>query len=385
MRYQGHYIKKPKKSQMSDTPASKGKKPVLIILLVFLALILAAVVAVVIYWNTILSMMTGPQDITLPSMSDEEIEAMLNPIGSISNSGTSLDGAAPAETSPENTWPEVVSDQNITNIMLVGQASRAGEDYRLADSMILCSINRETNTLTLTSLQRDMRVVIPAYAGHTQGFNRINNVYHLGSYWTGEVKGSMEMLALCIEQNFGVKIDHTIEVDFESVEKIINKLGGVKVEISEAELKYLQDTIPEYSKNLTVGTNRLDGYQALTYARMRKIDGDRQRTERQREIITSVIDSVRDVSLMELHELATTVASMIVTDMTNSEITNYIFEFLPKLSDVKIQSQAIPFDGTYWSVEVDVDGILQYMIDCNLQKNGELLRESIGLVEAEEE
>ena len=309
---------------------------------------------------------------------------MLNPQGA----GSGAEAQAPGETVetiPEFTWPEVVSDQNITNIMLVGQAARPGEDYRLADSMILCSINRETNTLTLTSFQRDMRVVIPAYAGHTQGFNRINNVYHLGSFWTGEVKGSMEMLALCIEQNFGVKVDHSVEVDFDSVEKIINKLGGVEVDISEPELKYLQDTIPEYSQNLKVGINRLDGYQALTYARMRKIDGDRQRTERQREIITSVIDSVRDSSLMDLHGLATTVASMIITDMTNTEITNYIFELLPKLADVKIQSQAIPFDGTYWSVEVDVDGIKQYMLDCNLQKNGQLLQESIGLIEKEEE
>ena len=76
---------------------------------------------------------------------------------------------------------------------------------------------------------------------------------------------------------------------------------------------------------------------------------------------------------------------MIITDMTNTEITNYIFELLPKLADVKIQSQAIPFDGTYWSVEVDVDGIKQYMLDCNLQKNGQLLQESIGLIEKEEE
>ena len=373
MGYQGHF------SAPKERP-SKGKKTAIYILVIVLLLIVGILAAVVIYWNSILGMMTGPQDISVPTMSDEEIAAMFNPNGAGSGNPD-----APEETIPEFTWPEVVSDQNITNIMLVGQASRAGEEYRLADSMILCSINRETNTLTLTSFQRDMRVVIPAYAGHTQGYNRINNVYHLGSYWTGEVKGSMEMLALCIEQNFGVKVDHTVEVDFDSVEKIINKLGGVKVDISEAELKYLQDTIPEYSQKLKVGINRLDGYQALTYARMRKIDGDRQRTERQREIITSVIDSVRDSSLMDLHELATTVASMILTDMTNTEITNYIFELLPRLADVKIQSQVIPFEGTSWPVEVDVDGIVQYMIDCNLQKNGQLLRESIGLAEAEEE
>ena len=370
MSYKGRFLQK------KGTPSGGGKKKtILIVLLILLLLITAIVAAVVIYWNLILGMMTGPQEVTGPTMSDEEIAAMLNP---------NSDGDSSAETIPEFTWPEIVSDQNITNIMLVGQAAREGEAYRLADSMILCSINRETNTLTMTSLQRDMRVVIPAYAGHTQGFNRINNVYHLGSYWTGEVKGSMEMLSLCIEQNFGVKVDHTVEVDFEAVEKIINKLGGVKVDISEAELKYLHDTIPEYSQSLKVGINRLDGYQALTYARMRKIDGDRQRTERQREIITSVIDSVRDSSLMELHELATTMASMVITDMTNTEITNYIFEFLPRLADLNIQSQVLPFDGTYWSVEVDVDGVLQYMIDCDLQKNGEMLRQSLGLTEIEE-
>jgi len=103
---------------------------------------------------------------------------------------------APTETtSPEETWPEVVSDQNITNIMFIGNAARPDDTERFSDSNILVSINRETKTITLTSIIRDLRVVIPAYAGHTPGFNRINHVYHLGSYYTGHKEDSMKLMA----------------------------------------------------------------------------------------------------------------------------------------------------------------------------------------------
>ena len=72
---------------------------------------------------------------------------------------------------------------------------------------------------------------------------------------------------------------------------------------------------------------------------------------------------------------------MIVTDMTNEEITNYAFEFIPMLAGLQVQSQTIPFDNTWWGTDLDPDGVHNYVIDCDLTKNGKLLRESIGYVE----
>ena len=183
----------PRRDYREPVEKKKKKMGVLPIILIVIAVLLVTVIGVG-YWyvTNMLGLVSRPGQVTTPSMSAEDEANMLGTMPTQPITG-------PAEetetTSPEDTWPEIHSDQNITNIMVVGQAAREGEDYRLADSMILCSINRETKTLTMTSFMRDLRVVIPAYAGHTQGFNRINNIYHLGSHWTGEVSGSMETVS----------------------------------------------------------------------------------------------------------------------------------------------------------------------------------------------
>ena len=178
---------------------------------ILLAVILIAVVAVGIYWNHMLGLLGKASEHTVPTLSQEELDAIL---------GT--EETIPPTTTPEDTWPQVVSDQNITNIMLVGQNYREDEPNKLSDTMLLCSINRETHTLTMVSFLRDLYVPLPAYAGHTGGRNRINVCYALGSTWTRSSEGGMEMLAKCIEQNFGVHIDHTIEISFDTFAEIIS-------------------------------------------------------------------------------------------------------------------------------------------------------------------
>ena len=178
-------------------------------------------------------------------------------------------------------------------------------------------------------------------------------------------------------------MEHSVEIDFEIFEKVVNIIGGAYVDISQEELDYLQDNYP-YTETLTVGENKLDGFQALCYARMRKVGhGDYERTERQREVITSLLNNLRNLGIMDIHKMFTEVLPLICTDMTNTEMTNYAFEFIPMLKDLKIQSQRIPFDGTGWSVGVDMGTYIDSQIDCNAKENGRRLRQSIGMEEPE--
>ena len=211
----GHYLnqKQPKKSR-------KALKIVLIILAVLVLLAAILAVGLWLYMRSMLGLVNQVQE--------------TDPISA--TTGTTMPGdTTEASTEPEQTWPQVVSTQNVTTFMLVGQDNREGESeeqHKLSDSMIMCTINRETKTLTMTSILRDCYVPLPAYAGHGAGRNRINVCYALGSQWTGSSKGGMEMLALCVEQNFGIPIDHTIEVDFEAFEMIVDLLGGVEIELT---------------------------------------------------------------------------------------------------------------------------------------------------------
>lgn len=354
------------------------KKTVRIILIVLAALIVAGIAAAVIYWNSMLDLV-GDAKQTVPTLSQEEIDALL---------GTTEETAPMETTIPEETWPTVVSDENITNIMLVGQNWREDEQNKLSDTMILCSINRKTKTMTMVSFLRDLYVPLPAYAGHGAGRNRINVCYALGSSWTGTSEGGMEMLALCVEQNFGIHVDHTIEVSFDTFTAIIDAFGGVEVDVTEAEANYMTKEVG-YIGEIQPGLQVLDGSEALAYARIRKIDGDRQRAARQRTVITSMIDKFRSMSLTELHNAAKYVLPLIITDMSNKEITNYLFELLPMVKDLKLHSLTCPADnetlpGSMWGKTIDLYGYQSSVIECNTALNGRFLRIMLGIKDTEE-
>lgn len=368
--------------RINNTEGKKknGKKRLLIIGMIVLLLIIGIVLAVVLYMNSLMGLMTNQTQDTYPTMSDEEIEALLHPELSTEPSETVDATETTVETSPEDTWPVIQSDENLTHIMVVGQAEREDEQYKLADSMILCTINRETKTLTMTSFMRDMYVTIPAYWGHTQGGNKMNVVYHLGYHYGGD---GMEMLELCLEQNFGIQVDHTVEINFDIFQKIINMLGGVQIELTEQEAYHMTHELNDVG-TFEPGMNTLNGWQALNYARIRKIDSDFKRTERQKNVITSLINSFRNMGIMDIHAMATEVLPMIKTNMSTTEMWNYAFEFIPMLRDLKLDSITIPQDVTWWSENLGSDQAPNWVLKCNMKDVNKLLRERLGIVEESE-
>lgn len=359
-------------------PVKKKKNVLAKILIGFVIFLLLVAAGVGIYLYSLMNMITRPDDFVaeVPETSA---------VAELPTESTAPVETEPVETSPEDTWPEIISDENITNIMLVGQAAREGETHLISDTMILVSINREQKTLTLTSLMRDMCLVWPKYVDtlgkEHSGNNRINMAYNMGYSWTKNKQDSMDVLESIVQHNFGIPVERTIEIDFEIFMKVVDILGDVTVHIDEAELKYLQENY-NWMDTLTVGENRLSGYKALCYARMRKVGhGDYDRTERQREVISGLLDNLKGMNILEIHKLFTEVLPMITTDMTNKEITNYAWEFIPMLKDLKIQSQRIPFDGNETSVvRTYEDGTTDYMIaPRDLKATARQLQESIGM------
>lgn len=373
----GKYLrKKPVKKK-------KGSKILAIILIVLAVLIVGGIGFFAWYANSLMNLMTRP-DAQVATVPDDL------PMETLPTDATiTVEGQVIEETTPEDTWPVIVPDKNITNILVVGQAARDGEEQLIADTMILFSINREAKTITMTSFMRDLRLVWPEFIdkdgkSHT-GNNRINMAYNMGSRWRGDNTGGMDLLSSIIEYNFGVPVDHAVEVNFNLFEDAINILGGVYVEIDEAELEYLQSNYG-YMDDLTVGYCHLDGYQALCYARMRKVGhGDYERTERQREVISFILNSLaKGATLTEMNDMFTQILPQITTNMTNKEITNYAFEFMPMLlKGLEIQSQRIPYDDIQYNMTVEIDGVIDYQLGCDTKATGKRLREVIGMVDAE--
>ena len=364
----------------------KGRKIFGIVLLVFAILIVGGIGFGAWYINSLMNMVTRPDSPAQTEAVPTETYDLSQE--TIPEATVMVEGQIVEETTPEDTWPVVVSDKNITNILVVGQAARVGEEQLIADSMILFSINREAKTITMTSFMRDLRLVWPEFIdkdgkSHT-GNNRINMAYNMGSRWRGDATGGMDLLSSIIEYNFGVPVDHAVEVNFDLVIHAIDVLGRVRIELTQEEVDYLQANYP-YMENLVVGMNKLEGYQALCYARMRKVGhGDYERTERQRKLITSIIERMKGESLMEIHKMFTAILPEITTNMTNTEMTNYALELIPMLKDLQIQSQRIPYDDDQYTMSVEIDGVIDYQLGCDTKATGKRLRESIGMVDAVE-
>ena len=345
------------------------------VLVALVVLVSAAIIAGCLYWNHMLNLLGDPEA-EVPTLSYEEEMALLGTV-------ETTEMTEPTETRvPVETEP-LTPEKNITNIMLVGQNWREDEQNKLSDTMILCSINRKTNTMTMVSFLRDLYAPLPAYAGHGPGRNRINVCYALGSSWKRSSIGGMEMLALCIEQNFGVHVDHTIEVGFESFTRIVDGFGGIEVDVTEEEANYMTKNIG-YIGEIQPGLQTLDGPETLAYARIRKIDGDRQRAARQRTVITALVDKCRDMNLAQMHHAVEYVMPSIITDMTNEEITGYVLELLPILKDLQLRSLTIPADNetlphSMWSKTIDLYGYESSVIECNTALNGRFLRYMLGI------
>lgn len=233
---------------------------------------------------------------------------------------------------------KALNNDELVNILLIGQDRREGEGRQRSDAMILCSFNPKTNNLSMISFLRDLYVQIPGYED-----NRLNAAYAYGGF---------ELLRQTLNTNFGIMIDGCLEADFNSFEKIIDTVGGVNIELTSAEAEIV-------GNGATEGLCTLSGEQALTYARIRKIDSDFQRTARQRAVINSVLEGIKNSSLSELAVLVNEILPLLTTDMTDEELMSFAATiYASSFSRVTTESYSIPSSGNYKNARINGMAVL---------------------------
>lgn len=365
MAYKGRFAAKKKKSG--------AKKVVLITISVFLLLVIGVGVAAVTYWYKTLGQINQAEGLE-STMSTEEQQQVLDQFEQEFAVTEPVDDTEPTDALVEDEDDFISNTPKIINVLLVGQDMRPGQTWKLSDTMILCTVNLETKTLVMTSFLRDMYVKLPNYDGYVCGYNRLNCAYSLGWVKNG-TRGSMEMLNMCLLENFGVQVDHNIEVDFNGFSQIVETMGGVEIELEGYEASHLNQS---FGWALKSGVNHLNGEQALAYARIRKTDNDFYRANRQRTVINALLDKCRTLSISELNKLLNTVLPMITTNMDSNQITSYALEILPILPELQVVSQTIPADGTYrYANKGTAENPLDVIVP-DLEANREILRQTIG-------
>ena len=271
----------------------------------------------------------GDEDTSLPTL--EELEDMLN-------------------SNRNEPMPEGSIEGNIINILLVGQ-DRQSEKRARSDCMILVTVNKVKNTITFTSFLRDAYVQIPGYKAH--------KLCHAFQY------GGFSLLNETLWVNFGVRVDGNLEVDFERFEELIDLLGGVDIDLTQKEVDYMNAS-GKWSE-LHKGMNHLDGEQALAYSRIKYIDSDYARTERQRTILLSLLNEYKSKSMVEMITLLEDILPLVTTNMEKDEIWSLAYNVFPIVADATINTQQIPAHGTFKAGNVRVreglKGWFQYNID----------------------
>lgn len=237
----------------------------------------------------------------------------------------------------------------IINILLIGQDAREGEESKNADTVILVTVNKETKKITMTSFLRDSYVTLNNVEDIDgkphNGSTKLTLVYALGHLYGGDL-GAMKFMDNVIAKNFGPLVDHNIEINMEAFDACINALGGVTITLDEDEAKYMNDYFKDYSDRFyKVGENLVDGWAAEVYVRTRHSntgDNDFNRTDRQRAVVAQVLEKVKDMSISEINSLTDDLLPLVLTDMSNSDMVNYIMEILPLLPEISLESIQCP-------------------------------------------
>ena len=208
--------------------------------------------------------------------------------------------------------------EGITNILLTGTDARPGETASRTDSMMILTIDNNNNSVKLTSLARDTYVQLP---GRNPG--KLNTAY----FW-----GEESMLFETIENEFGIRVDKIIQVDFNALMSIVDVLGGVEVNVPENNLDeinnysedcyrmYTSSTKGEFKKIPSAGKQTLNGYQALGFSRVRKVDSAIARDERQQEVLMAIADKAKSMPVTKYPTLLNTILPYIKTNLSSSEI-----------------------------------------------------------------
>lgn len=252
---------------------------------------------------------------------------------------------------------KLTSSDKVKNILLLGVDARSNDkdEASRADTMMLISIDKAHGCIKMTSFQRDSWVYIPK-ADKKQ---RLNAACTYGGY-----SGVVET----IEYNFGVKIDGYVVTDFEMFKVMVDSIGGVEAEISEKEANEVTNHPGRYGNvTLKSGKYKLTGEQALAYCRIRKIDTDWKRTERQRTIMQAILKGVVSSGPISAIKTAKAVAPYIQTNLSKSEIKSIALSALGCVSG-GFEQASCPFEGTWKYSNKGGASVITLDVDSNKEK-----------------
>ena len=229
------------------------------------------------------------------------------------------------------------------NIAIFGVDDRSDSYSGRSDCIIIVSSNQETKDVKLLSVYRDTYLELTGRS--------LDKVTHAYAY------GGAKLALSTLNTNLDLNITEYVTINFDTVKTVVDAVGGVSINLTSAEAG--SDDMKAVGIT-TAGTHRLNGQQALAYARIRKIDTDYKRTERMRNVLMAVFNKVKTLSVGQLNSLADTILPHVRTNISSGEILG----LLPEVASFKIG------DSIGWPYEVKgYTGAAWYAAPVTLEEN----------------
>ena len=265
-------------------------------------------------------------------------------------------GLEEMEGFPQIPDAEIQRDDDVINILLLGTDVHTENnlDHARSDCTMIISINKSDKTVKLVSLERAIGVYMRF--GEREGkYDYLTHAFR----W-----GGAKLVQDCVEQHLRVEIDYYVRVTFDTVRTVVDAIGGVDLELTGPEAGALEGSYP-YIRS---GMNHLNGEQALAFARLRHIDSDWRRVERQRKVILAAVDAMKGANLKQLNDLLNETLPMIQTDMSMLQIADLML-YAPNFLQSEFDQMTIPQEGTYGYAS----GIKGFAVDYEV--NSQILRD----------
>lgn len=322
------------------SPKKKGKALKIVITVLAVVLGLAIGAGAFVFWYTrqlldnIIYVTTPSEDVTIVDESGNTVN---------------LDSIRPTTV-----YEPIDTADEIHNFLLIGIDSRS-RNYNesgagsLSDVTMVMSVNSTQGTIRLISIARDCYVHVPGYS-YAMKINAAMS------------RGGPDILCATVEDSLRINIDGWAYVNFYHMAEIIDAVGGVYCDVTSSELNSeggLNWNLAEVNNIMGLPASQdavtntgyiwLNGRQAVAYARIRKIDSDYRRSERQVEVLRSLMDQFIAMSPAGKASALPVILGAITTNIPPDQIQEYAFDFLPQFANISIEYMQLPIEGCFYS------------------------------------
>ncbi|MBQ8317540.1 MAG: LCP family protein [Lachnospiraceae bacterium] len=363
---------------------SVGKIILTVVLVLLILVVIVAIAGLIIFHNYYekLNYDDGKGSVDIASMTTEyvpEEDPEIDPNATETDAEVVLSYEEQLRLNLEDQSTPIKYSDDVYNILLVGHDSRYRDLLGNSDSMIVVSINKKTEEITLTSIMRDIYISRPGY-----GYGRINAALPMGG---------PDLMIQTIEENFKIDIDCYVAVSFYSFMDVVDAVGGVEITVKDEEIWVLNKYVDELNRLTgqpagdghlsTGGTYVLTGKQALGYSRIRYVgNADYERTERQRRVLEEIFSEAKNCNLVELNDLLNTILPNVITDIGEGEMLSLLLNFSTDYKDYEIQQARIPYDGTFTPMNVGGASVIGIDIQANIDYlHRDVYGEEVGTTE----